>query len=78
MVHPWVLSRSLFDSKRARSARKELREIVTEARVTTPSEMPTAESPSARRWIRRGTIDFLLVPPLAFAAWNVIDILMGN
>ncbi|WP_018547296.1 hypothetical protein [Streptomyces sp. LaPpAH-108] len=78
MVHPWVLSRSLFDSKHARSARKELRELITEAHVTTSSEILADGDPPAHRWVRRGATDLLLVPPLAFSVWNVIDILMGN
>ncbi|MFD8914045.1 hypothetical protein [Streptomyces sp. NPDC059575] len=77
-LHPWSLSRSLFDGKRARSARKELRECITEAHVRAPSETPADGSPPTRRWVRWGAPDLLLVPPLAFAAWNVIDILMDN
>ncbi|MEU6547009.1 hypothetical protein [Streptomyces sp. NPDC046859] len=77
-LQPWALSKSLFDGRRARSARKELRELITEEHVTTPSKMTADGSPSARRWVRWGATDLLLVPPLAFAIWNVIDILMGD
>ncbi|MDL2076530.1 hypothetical protein QNN03_08785 [Streptomyces sp. GXMU-J15] len=52
--HPWVLSKSVFDGRRARSARKELRELIGGA-VVAPTEQP---GPSARRWIRWGRLIF--------------------
>ncbi|MGW7300920.1 hypothetical protein [Streptomyces sp. NPDC054829] len=63
-VHPWVLSKSVFDGRRARSARKELRELIGGA-VRAPLDP-------------LGAIDLLLLPPLAFTVWNVVDVLAGN
>ncbi|MFJ8795163.1 hypothetical protein [Streptomyces sp. NPDC102462] len=78
VLRPWVLSRSIFDGRRARSARRELRDLITEVHVAAPSGTSTDGGPPARRWVRRGATDLLLLPPLAFAIWNVIDMLMGN
>ncbi|MFJ6569831.1 hypothetical protein ACIQNU_20645 [Streptomyces sp. NPDC091292] len=66
-VRPWALSKSVFDGKRARAARKELRELVAGAREAAPG--PGA----AHRRLRYGLTDLLLLPPLAFAVWNVVD-----
>ncbi|MGW4434553.1 hypothetical protein ACWELO_01985 [Streptomyces sp. NPDC004596] len=78
-VSPWALSRSVFDGARARTARRRLRELITEAQVAAPPGGEAATSTAAAvRWVRRGLTDLLLLPPLAFAVWNVVDISLGN
>ncbi|MGW5327556.1 hypothetical protein [Streptomyces sp. NPDC004014] len=78
-VSPWALSGSVLDGARARAVRRRLRELITEAQVAAPSGGEAAPSPAAPvRWVRRGLIDLLLLPPLAFAVWNVVDVSTGN
>ncbi|MGV0096516.1 hypothetical protein [Streptomyces californicus] len=74
LVQPWVFSRSVFDGHRARSARREFRERIQEARVD-PDQGPAKEA--ARRSLRMGPADALLLLPLAFLVWNVFDLLSG-
>ncbi|MFJ4828144.1 hypothetical protein ACIP5L_33245 [Streptomyces bacillaris] len=86
-VRPWVLSRSVFDGDRARSARRECRELIQEARLGRTDESATSpespESPESVRadaewWMRVGAAEALLLLPLAFLIWNVIDMASGN
>ncbi|MFJ5839063.1 hypothetical protein ACIQGO_20230 [Streptomyces shenzhenensis] len=83
-LRPWVLSKSVFDGGRARSARGELRDAISRAhaaraRDATPGDPGTGDPDSgARRWVRWGATDLLLLPPLAFAVWNVVDVLTGG
>ncbi|MCP9956880.1 hypothetical protein [Streptomyces sudanensis] len=74
-VQPWVLSRSVFDGDKARSARRALRERIQEARI---SRVEGKEMKGARRWVRVGAPDVLLLLPLVFLVWNVIDVASGN
>lgn len=80
-VRPWVLSRSVFDGDRARSARRECRELIQGARVARTGEAaawPESGRAGARQWMRVGAAEALLLLPLAFLVWNVIDMASGN
>ncbi|MFJ4922056.1 hypothetical protein [Streptomyces sp. NPDC088725] len=72
-VQPWSLSRSVFDGAQARSARRAIREQIQTARA-----VQSEENRGARRWIRIGAPDLLLLLPFAFIVWNVIDMASGN
>ncbi|MER5215452.1 hypothetical protein ABT063_34160 [Streptomyces sp. NPDC002838] len=72
-VQPWVLSRSVFDGAQARSARRAIREQIQAAR-----DAQAEEKVGARRWIRIGVPDVLLLLPFAFIVWNIIDVASGN
>ncbi|MDB1088742.1 hypothetical protein PJ985_14325 [Streptomyces sp. ACA25] len=73
-IVPWAMAKSLFDGRRARAARRHLRERLAEhkrqaAESHTPvaTEGTTAEQTS-RRWVRLSLADALLLPfPIALA-----------
>lgn len=79
-VRPWVLCRSVLDGDRARSARRECRELIREARLGRTDESaawPESGRAGARQWMRVGAAEALLLLPLAFLIWNVIDMASG-
>ncbi|WP_369164088.1 hypothetical protein [Streptomyces sp. AFD10] len=71
---PPARARLLAGGHRARSARREFRERVQEARVD-PDRGAAKEA--ARRSLLMGPADALLLLPLAFLVWNVFDLLSG-
>ncbi|MET8978410.1 hypothetical protein ABZX85_22610 [Streptomyces sp. NPDC004539] len=71
VVRLWVMSKSLFDGRRARGARRELREHI--ARAASGGSVGVG-----RRWVRVGPVDVLLLLTSGFVIWNVADILRNG
>ncbi|GLF94918.1 hypothetical protein [Streptomyces yaizuensis] len=67
VIHPWVLSRSVFDGARARAARQELRE-----RLAANRDEGAEGADPARRWVRWGVPELLLVFPVVFLIWSFV------
>lgn len=75
VVHPWVLSRSVFDGKRVRAAKDVLRDQIRAAAGASALE-PSGRT--ARKFLKVGALEVFLLLPVALLIWNVFDIAMGN